>query len=192
MKLPKDYYLQSNVLNIAKDLIGKVLVTKINGKNTSGIICETEAYNGIVDKASHSYEGRRTPRTETMYSNGGVAYIYLCYGIHHLFNIVTNVKDVPHAVLIRGIHPLDGIPEIMKRKKLSNIKKNMGIGPGNVSNCLSLHTRFDKTSLQGNNIWIEDRGIKIGKKQIIVGPRVGVDYAGKDAKLPYRFQYWFE
>ena len=201
MKLSKDFYLQPNVLGIGKDLLGKILVTKINNKITSGIICETEAYNGIIDRASHAFGNRRTPRTETMYADGGIAYIYLCYGIHHLFNVVTNIKNVPHAVLIRGIHPLDGIAEILKRKKLSALKKNMGppgltirtgIGPGNVSTCLGLHTRFDKTSLQGNKIWIEDRQIKVNKKDIIIGPRVGVDYAGEDARLPYRFQYRFE
>ena len=192
MKLSSDYYLQPKVLTIAKDLIGKVLVTKINGKITSGIICETEAYMGIVDKASHAFGNRRTPRTETMYADGGIAYIYLCYGIHHLFNIVTNVKNVPHAVLIRGIHPLDGLTEILKRKNLIEVKKNLGIGPGNVSTCLGMHTNYDKTSLLGNKIWIEDQKIKVNKKKIIIGPRVGVDYAGEDAKLPYRFQYNFE
>ena len=192
MKLSSDFYLQSKVLTIAKDLIGKVLVTKINGKITSGIICETEAYMGIVDKASHAFGNRRTPRTETMYAVGGIAYIYLCYGIHHLFNIVTNVEEIPHAILIRGIYPLNGISEILKRKKANKLKKNIGIGPGNVSTCLGLHTSMDKTSLLGNKIWIEDRQIKVNKKEIIIGPRVGVDYAAEDAKLPYRFQYWFE
>ena len=192
MKLPKEFYLQPDVITIAKNLLGKVLVTKLDGQLTSGIICETEAYNGVVDKASHAYGGRRTARTETMYAEGGVAYIYLCYGIHHLFNVVTNVKDIPHAVLIRGIQPLEGIPQILERKKISQLKKNMGIGPGNVSTCLGLRTSQDKTSLLGNQVWIEDRDIKIITQQIIAGPRVGVDYAGEDAKLPYRFQYRFD
>lgn len=191
MKLPKEYYLQKKVVPIARDLIGKVLVTNINGTVTSGIICETEAYNGVVDKASHSYGGRRTNRTETMFAEGGIAYVYLCYGIHHLFNVVTNTIDNPHAVLIRGIEPLDGINDICVRKKISQPKKNMGIGPGNVSSCLGIKTELDKTDLTGNKIWIEDRGIKVQQKNIIVGPRVGIDYAQEDAKLPYRFQYWF-
>lgn len=191
MKLLADYYLQSNVINIAKDLLGKVLVTNLNGKITSGIICETEAYNGVVDRASHAYGGRRTTRTETMYAKGGVAYIYICYGIHHLFNVVTNIKDIPHAVLIRGIQPSDGITEILKRKKVNAFKKNIGIGPGNVSTCLGLQRNFDKTNLMGNKIWIEDRGIKTINKEIVVGTRVGVDSAGDDARLPYRFRYNF-
>lgn len=190
-KLPHDFYLRKNVLKIAQELLGKVLVTQMNGLLTSGIICETEAYNGVIDKASHAYGGRRTQRTETMFMEGGRAYIYLCYGIHHLFNVVTNVNDIPHAVLIRGIVPVDGMEEMVARKKLSSPKKNMGIGPGNVSTCLGLHTKFDREHLQGNKIWIEDRAIPISKNKIISGPRVGVDYAGEDAKLPYRFQYMF-
>src|SRR5258708_4472900 len=94
MKLKKAYYLQPNVVKLAKDLIGKVLVSKIDNILTSGIITETEAYNGIIDKASHAFGGRRTDRTEVMYSQGGISYVYLCYGIHNLFNIVTNVKDI--------------------------------------------------------------------------------------------------
>jgi DNA-3-methyladenine glycosylase len=190
-KLPREFYLQKNVVKVASELLGKVLVTQFNGIITSGIICETEAYNGVVDKASHAYGGRRTARTETMFQEGGIAYIYLCYGIHHLFNVVTNREDQPHAVLIRGIQPLEGIPEMLLRKRISIEKKNMGIGPGNVSTCLGLHTKLDKTDLLGDQIWIEDQGIKVIKKNIITGPRIGVDYAGEDAKLPYRFQYHF-
>src|SRR5688572_10216408 len=192
MKLTPDFYQRPNVVTIARELLGKLLVTKLDGKLTSGIICETEAYNGVVDKASHAYGGRRTNRTETMYGSGGTSYIYLCYGIHHLFNVVTNVQEIPHAVLIRGIVPVDGIQEILKRKKLQKEKNRMGIGPGNVSTCLGLHTGLNNTPLSGSKIWIEDRGIKTSAAKIVKGPRVGVDYAGKDALLPYRFQYNFE
>ena len=191
MKLGKEYYQQKNVIWLARDLIGKVLVTHFDGVLTSGIICETEAYNGVVDKASHSYGGRRTKRTETMYAAGGVAYVYLCYGIHHLFNIVTHEENTPHAILIRGIEPLEGIPEMLKRKKINKAKKGMGIGPGNVSVCLGIFTHHDKEDLMGNSIWIEDRQLKVIKKNILTGPRVGVDYAGEDALLPYRFRYNF-
>lgn len=189
MKLPAEYYQQSDVLHLAKDLLGKILVTQVNGDITAGIICETEAYHGINDKASHAFGGRRTERTETMYAMGGVAYIYLCYGIHHLFNVVTSVNDVPHAVLIRGIVPIEGISIILKRKNISILKPKIGIGPGNVSRCLGIHTRMDKTSLTGNKIWIENRSITINPQAISIGPRIGVDYAGADAQLPYRFWY---
>ncbi len=187
MKLGSTYYLQRNVVKIARDLIGKVLVTNINGQISSGIITETEAYNGVVDKASHAYGNKRTARTETMYLKGGVAYVYLCYGIHHLFNVVTNVGEVPHAVLIRAIEPLDNVPLILKRRKSKTLTKNLCVGPGKVSSALGITTKHNATDLKSDNIWIEDRKIKINKKKIKSGPRIGVDYAGEDAKLPYRF-----
>lgn len=116
-KLSKDFYLRSNVIQVSKELLGKFLITNIDGIKTGGMITEVEAYNGIIDKASHSFGGRRTARTETMFASGGVAYVYLCYGIHHLFNVVTNEKNIPQAVLIRAIEPSIGIEEMLKRRK---------------------------------------------------------------------------
>jgi DNA-3-methyladenine glycosylase len=188
MVLPSSYYLHRDVVFIAKDLLGKTLSTKFNGKETAGIITETEAYAGIGDKASHAYGGRRTKRTETMYSEGGVSYVYLCYGIHHLFNIVTNKKDVPEAVLIRAIWPTRGISEILKRRKAEKLRPDICVGPGKVSIALGINKLHDKESLTGKKIWLEDTGLKTDEKDIIVGPRIGVDYAGKDALLPYRFR----
>ncbi|NTW31713.1 MAG: DNA-3-methyladenine glycosylase [Bacteroidetes bacterium] len=188
-KISKSFYKRDNVVQIAKDLLGKYIFTNLGEGITSGIITETEAYCGITDKASHAYGNRRTARTEIMYLEGGVAYIYLCYGIHSLFNIVTNKNDIPHAVLIRGIKPVDGIDIMLKRSKKTNISKLNGIGPGNVSKLLNIHFSQSGESLSGNKIWLEDRGIKIPLEKIIAGPRVGVDYAGEDAFLPYRFRY---
>jgi DNA-3-methyladenine glycosylase len=155
---------------------------------TAGIITETEAYNGIIDKASHAYGNRRTNRTEIMYRSGGCAYVYLCYGVHSLFNVVTNKEDLPHAVLIRAIQPLHGI-EIMelRRGKLRSTKAFTG-GPGTVSQALGIHYSASGLSLMESKIWIEDQQIKIQKSNIIAGPRIGVDYAGEDALLPYRFR----
>jgi DNA-3-methyladenine glycosylase len=190
MKIERSYYLQPNVVKLAEDLLGKVLVTKINGKLTSGIITETEAYNGIIDKASHAYGDRRTARTETMYGKGGVSYVYLCYGIHNLFNIVTNVKDVPHAVLVRAIKPLTGVNAILERRNAKTLTKNLCVGPGKVTGALGITREHNALDLAGRIVWLEDDSIKIKKKDILVGPRIGVDYAGEDAKLPYRF--WVE
>jgi len=197
MKLEKDFYLSENVVEISKDLLGKYLFTKIEGKLTAGIITETEAYAGEIDKASHAYNNRRTSRTEIMFADGGVSYVYLCYGIHHLFNIVTNYKNVPHAVLVRAIKPAVGIKTILERRNIKPTKENIKLiesgkkkiakGPGTVSQALGIRTKHSGLDLSGNTIWIEDKGIKINKKEIIAGPRVGVDYAGEDAKLPYRF-----
>ncbi len=184
-KLPKDYFLHPDVVYLSKDLLGKVLCTNINGEYTSGIITETEAYAGVEDKASHAYGGRFTERTKTMYEEGGVSYVYLCYGIHHLFNIVTNKKGIPHAVLIRAVEPLDGLDIILKRRNASKNNKKLLIGPGKVSQGLGITTRLNNIPLTGNVIWLEDRGIKPGKIQ--TGKRIGVEYAGEDASLPYRF-----
>lgn len=187
-KLNRDFYLRENVLEITHELIGKFLVTNLEGTLTSGIIVEAEAYNGITDKASHAYNGRRTNRTEIMYAEGGVSYVYLCYGIHHLFNIVTNKKDIPHAILIRGVVPADGVNKILKRRNQNTVTKKTSDGPGTVSSALGIKTAHSGVSLSGSLIWVEDRGITFKKKDIITGPRIGVDYAGKDALLPYRYR----
>jgi DNA-3-methyladenine glycosylase len=186
-KLKPEFYLRKNVLQITEELIGKFLVTNFDGVKTSGMIVEAEAYNGAIDKASHAYNGRRTKRNEIMYGEGGVAYVYLCYGIHHLFNVVTNYKDSPHAILIRAIVPIDGIDKILYRRK-QKLNKKISDGPGTLSTALGIKTEHSGLSLFGNKIWIEDRGVKFNKKDIVTSPRIGVDYAGEDAKLPYRFR----
>src|SRR5437868_7186154 len=170
-KLKKSYYLQEDVVSLASDLLGKVICTRIKGRFVSGIITETEAYAGISDKASHAFGGRRTARTEQMYSAGGTAYVYLCYGMHHLFNIVTNVKDVPHAVLIRAIKPLEGIETILKRRKQKELAKNTSGGPGTVSQALGITTSLSGIDLTGDTIWLQDEGIKVLKNEIDTGPR---------------------
>ena len=187
MRLTENFYLRTDVIKIARELIGKVLVTNFEGQLTSGIILETEAYNGIVDKASHSFNNRRTPRTEIMFHKGGIAYVYLCYGIHSLFNVVTNSENIPHAILVRAIQPVDGISYMEKRRQLVATNKNFSAGPGTVSSALGIHFSNTGESLAGDRIWIEDRNIKIKPNTIHVTPRIGVDYAKEDALLPYRF-----
>ena len=174
-------------MKIASELIGKLLVTEINGTRTSGIIVETEAYAGVTDRASHAYGGRHTSRTEVMYMPGGTAYVYLCFGIHHLFNVVTNVSGVPHAVLIRGIEPLDGIETMLARRGKDKLKPALTAGPGALSMAMGITTAHTGISLSGNRIFIEDTGNKISRSRIIASTRVGVAYAGADALLPYRF-----
>jgi DNA-3-methyladenine glycosylase len=188
MKLQRDFYLGEDVVQISRELIGKVLCTRINGILTSGVITETEAYAGITDRASHAFGGRRTARTETMFGEGGQAYVYLCYGIHHLFNVVTNREGIPHAVLIRAIKPVEGIGTMVQRRNKPGIVKNISTGPGTLSEALGIQTKHSGEDLGGNRIWIEDRKIRIKPSEIISGPRIGVDYAGKDAKLPWRFK----
>lgn len=184
-KLDKDYYLNPDVNEIAKDLIGKVLCTNFNGVYTSGVITETEAYAGAEDKASHAFGNKRTKRTETMFSEGGIAYVYLIYGIHHLFNVVSNVEGVPHAILVRGIKPLDGKEIMIERRGWA--VKNLSNGPGTLSQALGIKTSHDKEDLNSSTIWIEDRGIKILKVNLKSRPRVGVGYAKEDALLKWNY-----
>lgn len=185
MILSPSFYLNEDVVQVAKDLLGKVIVTKIDGITTSGIITETEAYAGITDKASHAYGGRRTNRTEIMYARGGVAYVYLCYGIHHLFNVVTNVQDIPHAVLIRAIEPVKGIDAMLQRRKKTKLQPQLTSGPGAMSMALGIHTSHTGLSLAKGIITIHDEGLSV--EDIIATTRIGVDYAKEDALLPYRF-----
>ncbi|MDW9379209.1 DNA-3-methyladenine glycosylase [Chryseobacterium sp. JV558] len=187
MKLPLSYYSNQDVLFLAQNLLGKVLFTDINGEVTAGIIVETEAYFGILDKASHAYGGRRTDRTEILYSHGGVSYVYLCYGIHHLFNIVTSVKDEPNAVLIRAVEPLIGKDVMELRRNMSVDKAAISSGPGSAAKALGIDKSFNKKELDGNEIWIEDHGIQYPSDDIIKSPRIGVAYAQEDALLPWRF-----
>ena len=187
-KLSIDFYQRANVLQIAKELLGKILVTKWDGIDTSGRIVEVEAYNGVNDKASHASGGRRTDRNEIMYDDGGFAYVYLCYGIHHLFNVVTNKKETPHAVLIRAIEPLKGIDVMLERTGKEKLDNTLTKGPGNVSKALGISFKqHSGHSLLSKDLFIAEDGFAFSKKEIMTSPRIGVDYAGEDASLPYRF-----
>jgi len=186
-KLSDSFYRRDDVLVIARELLGKLLVTRFNKEETIGRIVETEAYNGVIDKASHAYGGRRTNRTEVMYGKGGIAYVYLCYGIHHLFNVVTNLEDMPHAILVRAIEPVKGINIMLHRMKKKKQDYTIGRGPGNVSKALGLQTMHTGFILSGKEIYIADDGKRYKNSEIITSPRIGVDYAAEDAFLPYRF-----
>ena len=192
--LPREFYTRNDVVLIAYELLGKVLYTSFNNEISAGIITETEAYAGAIDKASHAYNNRRTARTETIYRNGGTAYVYLCYGIHSLFNVVTSVGDEPHAVLIRGISPLHGIEIMRMRTGKEKLDTSDGIGPGNVTKLLGIRVADSGLDmcrdLNGDRqIWIQDEGIIVRDDKVKTGPRIGVDYAAEDALLPYRFQW---
>jgi len=186
-KLPLSFYRRDNVLQIARELMGKILVTNWNGITTSGRIVECEAYAGVMDKASHAYGGRRTNRNEIMYGNGGYAYVYLCYGIHHLFNVVTHTKDIPHAILLRSLEPLQGIPEMLRRTGKEQLDNTLTRGPGNMSKALGIVTSHSGIPLNGKELYLADDGFTYPEKALASSPRIGVDYAGVDALLPYRF-----
>lgn len=184
--LPRSFYERAEVTAIARELLGKKIVTRLNGVTTAGIITETEAYAGAGDRASHAYGGKRTPRNAVMYGPAGFAYVYLCYGIHHLFNVVTNVRDVPHAVLVRAVHPVEGLEAMRERRHQTKLSTG---GPGTLTQALGILTKHSGTDLLGDLITIEETGIRIPKRSLITGPRIGVDYAKEDALLPYRYHF---
>jgi len=188
MRLPVTYFLHHDVVFLAKDLIGKYLFTKIDGQLCGGIITETEAYKGVEDRACHAFGGRRTPRNEMMYAQGGVAYVYLCYGIHPLLNVVTNHKDTPDAILIRGIYATHGEELMLKRTGKLQMTPQVTDGPGKVTKALGITLADNGTSFQDKRIWIENRGFDLSKTEILNTPRIGVNYAGDDAGLLYRFK----
>jgi DNA-3-methyladenine glycosylase len=186
-KLNSAFYDRDDVVCIAREMLGKLLVTRFDGNITMGRIVETEAYRGAEDQASHAFNGRRTVRTEIMYSKGGVAYVYLCYGIHHLFNVVTNMENIPHAVLVRAIEPLEGKETMLKRTGKKKWDDTIGSGPGNMSRALGILTTHSGLSLRSNELYLSDDGFLPGENNILATPRIGVQYAGADALLPYRF-----
>lgn len=189
-RLPRDFYLDSDVVSIAQSLLGKVLFSNIDGQYTSGIIVETEAYKAPEDKASHAYNNRRTARTETMFGLPGRSYIYLCYGIHHLFNVVTGPAETAHAVLIRAVEPLEGVDVMLKRRKMSTVGQRLTAGPGSLSVALGLHRLLDGTDLtkKGSPIGISEGQRNLNEKGIVASPRVGVAYAEECALWPWRFR----
>ena len=188
MRLDKGFYTRDDVVIVARDLLGKVLCTIVDDVFTCGMITEVEAYAGRNDKACHANNGLRTKRTEVMYQQGGVAYVYLCYGIHHLFNVVTNVADRADAVLIRAIEPLEGLAVMQQRRKKTKVDTTLTAGPGSLSQALGIRTQtHGGLSFLGDKIWIEDRGSQILSNDIMTTERVGIDYAGEDARKPWRF-----
>lgn len=187
--LPKEYYLSDDVVFLAKDLIGKILLSTQNGIVTSGRIVETEAYKAPEDKASHAFGNRYTERTKTFFLEGGHSYVYLCYGIHNLFNVITADQGIPHAILIRALHPLDGIETMLNRRSMQRLDSRITKGPGSLSQALGIDKRDNAIKLyqRNSNIQILDDGYASNDRLIINTPRIGVESAGDSAKNLYRF-----
>ncbi|HEV2826208.1 MAG TPA: DNA-3-methyladenine glycosylase [Pyrinomonadaceae bacterium] len=186
MKLPREFYTRPNVLAVARDLLGKLLVVPAKkGKRVSGKIVEVEAYRGPQDRAAHSFGGRRTKRTETMYRIGGTAYVFFVYGMYYQFNVVTNAADAPHAVLIRAVEPVEGI-ELMRKRRQGQPDHNLTNGPGKLCIALGIDRGLDAADLLGENVWLEE-GEKISRLRIASGPRIGIDYAEGWVDKPWRF-----
>lgn len=187
MKLTKEFYRQPDTVGIAKSLLGKLLVTQFNREKTSGIITETEAYCGTADRGCHAYAGRYTNRTKIMYDEGGISYVYLCYGIHALFNVVTHAEGEPHAVLIRAIQPVDGLIYMLKRRGIKKFTPAIGAGPGLVTQCLGIEVKHSGSSLNDNKIWIENME-SLSDDKIIESARVGMHFEGYYKTVPWRFR----
>jgi len=187
--LGQAFYEEGHVTRIARRLLGKVLATGRGRTLTSGVIVETEAYAGEGDGACHAHLGKFTRRTAVMFGPGGHAYVYLCYGIHHLFNIVTNGEGRADAVLVRAVEPLDGLSLMQRRRHLTGLRKNLTGGPGCLTPALKITTRDNRSPLfqPDGRLRIEDAGFRIPRRQVCSGPRIGVDYAGDDAAKPWRF-----
>lgn len=186
-KLGQAFYEKGDVVEISRALLGKFLFTNVDGAITGGMIVETEAYNGRCDKACHAYYNKRTKRTAIMYEPGGKAYVYLCYGIHYLFNITTNVEGKADAVLVRAVEPVEGIEEMLERRNMTSLLPRLTAGPGVLSQALGISKAHYGASLRGESVWIEDRNIVFSDDDIAISKRIGVDYAEEDALLPWRF-----
>jgi len=189
-RLSKKFYLRNDVVQISKELLGKVLCTQFESQLASGIIVETEAYRAPDDKACHAYLNKYTERTKVMFEAGGVAYIYLCYGIHHLFNVVTGEKGNAHAILVRAIEPLDNVELMPSRRNFTKVKSQLTAGPGVMSKALGITKKLTGVTLlqKSSPIWIEDRAIEIPDTAIIASPRVGIPYAEECIEWPWRFR----
>jgi DNA-3-methyladenine glycosylase len=186
-KLPIQFYERTNVIEIAKDLLGKIIVTNFNDEISSARIAETEAYIAITDKASHSYNGKRTARNEHMYGNAGLSYVYICYGMHHLFNVVTNKKNIPDAVLIRAAEPMAGIDVMLQRTGKTTLDNTLTKGPGNMAKALGIAKHHSGINLLGKQIFICDDGFILTPSLLGISKRIGINGAGEAAAYPYRF-----
>ena len=186
MKLKEDFYQRTNVVKIARELLGKVLFTRIDGVVTGGTIVETEAYSW-KERGCHAYGERKTARNAVMFQKGGFAYVYMCYGIHFLFNVVTNRENTPEAVLIRAIEPLAGLEEMKLRRSFLRDDLHLTSGPGKLTKALGIGRSFNGKFLLDDEIWIEDPGTKLADRKIAASERIGIEYAGEDARLPWRF-----
>lgn len=185
VKLSSDFYTREDTLLVCRQLLGKMLCTSVNGIFTSGIIVETEAYRGPEDLGSHAYNNRRTTRNDIMYSEGGVVYMYICYGIHDMLNIVTGKEGSSHAVLIRALQPVEGISHMCGRRGIQDLKR-LCKGPGALAKAMGLNKNHNGVSLQSDLIWIEDAP-SLDEESIVETSRVGLNIQGVYRDIPWRF-----
>lgn len=189
MKLPPDFYQREDALRVSRELLGKLLVVPLpSGERVSGMIVETEAYLGGIDKAAHSYGGRRTQRNEITYADGGHIYVFFIYGMYHQLNIVTGPAEIPHVTLIRAVEPVEGV-EHMREKRGPMKDKNLTSGPGKLCIAFDIDRTMNGDNVCGDNLWVEEFK-NVSEAAVVSGPRIGIDYAEEFAEMPWRF--WIE
>lgn len=186
--LERTFFTQPDVLQLSQQLLGQHLVTEVEGERCVGRIVEVEAYR-YDDKACHAYGNKPTKRTEVMFREGGHAYVYLCYGIHHLFNIVSGRAGKAEAVLVRALEPVDNLACMLERRRMEEVRKRLTAGPGCLAQAMGIHTSMSGLDmLSGNSpVWMEEGDRLPAPSDIITGPRIGVDYAEECAAWPWRF-----
>jgi DNA-3-methyladenine glycosylase len=186
MRINESFYTGRPVTDLARALLGKILITKAHGSRTAGIIVETEAYSW-TERGCHAYNNRRTPRTEIMFGPGGHAYVYLCYGVHELFNVVTGSEGVAEAVLVRAIEPIEGEDIMARRRGPLTSRYALTSGPGKLTKAMDISRKHNGVSLSGNRVWIEDQGERFGGSMVGASARIGMNFPGRDARLPWRY-----
>lgn len=191
-RLARSWYEGDDPVDLARAMLGMVLVSEAGGARTSGVIVETEAYPGPHDQACHAHLGRRTARTESMFKAGGFSYVYTCRGTNHLLNLVTGQEGFPSAILIRAVEPLEGTEAMLERRGHEKVvKSRLAAGPGMMTVCLGITTALDRLDTTGAAapFWVEDRGFRLDADgAILCSPRVGIPYAGEDIDKPWRFR----
>lgn len=192
-KLPRNFYTRST-LEVARDLLGKVLVHETPEGITKGKIVEVEAYCGVGDKGAHAYGGLRTDRTEIMFGPGGFSYVYLIYGMHSCMNIVTEKKDVPECVFLRALEPIEGI-ELMEKRRKTDKLKNLCSGPGKLCQAMGIDRSCYGLDLLGDKLYVEQPAKKrkagAGQEEeafeIVASKRINIDYAEEAKDFLWRF-----
>jgi len=192
LKLTRGFY-SRETLQVAKELLGKILVHEVNGVKLRGKIVETEAYIGSIDKACHAYGGKMTSRLTTLYGRPGIAYVYFIYGMYHCFNVITKEEGVPEGVLIRAIQPIEGFEEMSKLRfnkayfELTKAQiKNLTTGPSKLCIAMNINKDNNKQDLCTSELYIED-AVEKEKVQIVEAKRIGIDYAEEAKDFLWRF-----
>lgn len=186
-RLARSFY-QQDPVTVARQLLGCTLVHIVDGQRLAGRVVETEAYLGVEDKAAHSYGGRRTARVEPMYADGGTSYVFFTYGMHHCFNVVTQEKNEPTAVLLRALEPTEGITSMQTHRAAARRERDLCNGPAKLCQALGIDRKSNARDLTTDKaLWIESASVQTSEDEIVASPRVGIAYAEEWVDKSLRF-----